>query len=220
MAVRTEEYMGSLSQLMPGERVEIGSVPWSEYEQLLLDIGDGSNLRVSYDRGRMEIVAPLPIHEKYKSLIHDLVIILGEESNLPVEPFGSTTFKRELKSRGVEPDDCFYIQNAPHITGKTTIDLAVDPPPDLVVEIDTTNQSLFKLAIYADLGVPEVWRFDGRNATFYVLSRNEYREADNSSVLPRIDRMTLSRFLMLGQTSTQSAARSSFRKWLSESVTG
>ncbi|MGH9759212.1 MAG: Uma2 family endonuclease [Blastocatellia bacterium] len=92
-------------------------------------------------------------------MIHDLVIILGEESNLAVEPFGATTFKRELKSRGVEPDDCFYIQNAPHITGKTTIDLAADPPPDLVVEIGTTNQSLFKLAIYAVLVVPAVWRF-------------------------------------------------------------
>ena len=86
--------------------------------------------------------------------------------------------------KGAEPDGSFYVQNADAIIGKRRIDLSVDPPPDVVVEIDITSESLSKFPIYAAFGVPEIWRYDGRAAQIYHLVNQSYVETDASLAFP------------------------------------
>ncbi|MCA1599606.1 MAG: Uma2 family endonuclease, partial [Chloroflexi bacterium] len=140
----------------------------------LRDHANTSAPRFTYDRGTLEIMSPLPEHERFNRAIQLLVPIVVEEMGGEVYSFGSTTFKREDLLRGFEPDSCFYLQNAPRMRGKTRVDLHVDPAPDLVVEIDITHPSLDKLPIYARIGVPEVWRYDGARLEILALEGNEY----------------------------------------------
>ncbi len=114
-------------------------------------------------------MSPSTEHEEYNRTIALLVEIFAVEAGLDVRNVGSMTFQREDLERGFEPDSCFYVQNETRVSGKTQIDLAVDPPPDLVIEVDITSPSLNKLPIHAQIGVPEVWRYDGRSLTMLGL---------------------------------------------------
>ena len=134
--------------------------------------------------------------------------------DLVLESLGSTTYKQEWLARGVEPDACFYTANAAGIIGKERIDLKVDPPPDIVVEIDVSHDPTRKLAIYAGMGVPEVWRYDGKRAHIYQLVDQDYVSVDASFVLPVFTTDVLSRFLEQGKTEGQTATRRAFRDWL------
>jgi Uma2 family endonuclease len=123
-------------------------------------------------------------HERPNHLIAQLVEVVAEELDLDLENLGSTTFKREDLQRGFEPDTCFYVQNEERIRGKEEIDLNVDPPPDLVIEVDITSPSLDRFPIYAHFGVPEVWRYDGERVEVYELGNAQYVEVANSLALP------------------------------------
>jgi Uma2 family endonuclease len=125
-------------------------------------------LRITYDRGALEIMTLSPEHERLKHLLGYFILILVEELGWNMAGFGSMTFKRKRHQRGLEPDECYWIENELAVRGKDRIDLRRDPPPDLVIEIDWTHSSLDRLAIFAILGVPEVWRFDGKDVTFHV----------------------------------------------------
>ena len=108
---------------------------------------------------------------------------------------GSTTYRRGDIGRGFEPDASFYIRNEERIRGKPGIDLSVDPPPDLVIEVDITSPSLDKFPIYAHLGVREVWRYDGARAFIFVLEDGAYAEAGESAALPSLASDVLTRFI-------------------------
>ncbi len=121
--------------------------------------------------------------------------MLALEFDIDIRNLGSTTFKRSDLARGFEPDTCFYIQRAAQISGKDDIDLAVDPPPDLVIEVDITHPALNKLPLYAAVGVTEVWRYDGTSVTIYTLTQETYTTNETSRVLPAITSAILSQFL-------------------------
>lgn len=156
------------------------NVSWQELEEILAEREDSSATRLAYDRGTLEIIMPLPKHEYFKEIIGDLIKDLAEELDMDYECFGSTTWKREDKLAGVEPDNCFYIQNEPLIRGRLDLDLSQDPPPDLVLEIDLTSKSLDRQPIYARLGVPEIWRYDKGKLLIYRLVGGEYAETETS----------------------------------------
>lgn len=140
----------------PEQRVVLDNISWELYEELLAAHQDCSAPRFTYDRGLLEIVSPSAEHEHLKEMATLLVNIAAEEMSVNVEGFGSTTFRREDLARGFEPDACFYVQNVGRVKGKTRLDLTVDPPPDVIVEIDITSPSLSKFPIYAQMAVPEV----------------------------------------------------------------
>ncbi len=152
-----------------GGGVILHGVSWAAYEQLLADLQDSHAAYFAYDRGVLEIMAPSAEHEEYKDMIALLINVLAEEMAIDLRSFGSTTFRRKDLQRGFEPDACFYIPNEMRVRGEKKLDLAVDPPPDLVVEIDIISLSLDKLPIYAQIGVPEVWRYDGLRLSILVL---------------------------------------------------
>ena len=134
-------------------------------------------------------------HETLNRAVTTIVEVLAEEMNIDIVNAGSTTFKREDLARGFEPDTAFYIRNAERVGGKDELDLRVDPPPDLVVEIDLTSPSLDKMRIYAAVGVPEIWRYDGGALKIFVPKAKAYCEQEKSLALPKLTNETLLRFI-------------------------
>ena len=203
-----------VSHAQTEQRVIVRFVSWTTYEHLLADLSNQSSTRLTYDRGMLEIMCPLPEHEEWNRTIALLVEVLAEEMRIDVRNFGSTTFRRADLARGFEPDSCFYIQHEADISGKSTIDLTVDPPPDLVIEVDITSGSLDKFPIYAQVGVPEVWRYDGQRLRIYILTAERYVESETSLALPLLTSTRLSEALAQSKTLKRTALLRSFRTWV------
>ncbi|MBD1844048.1 Uma2 family endonuclease [Cyanobacteria bacterium FACHB-63] len=176
-------------QLEPGERVTLQPVSWQRFEEVLAELGDRRLPRIAYANETLEIMAPLPEHERSKVLIADLVKLLLKVQKQKWEPLGSTTFKREEMLAGIEPDDCFYIQNYQAVIGKNRIDLAIDPPPDLAIETDVTSKT--ELSAYQALGVPELWIYAKGTLKINVLENGEYQEVSVSPTFSSFDVINL-----------------------------
>ena len=183
----------------PEQRVVLHNVSWETYERILAEHSNCSSPRFTFDHGELEIVTLSAEHERYSVRIADLVGVLADEMDLEVEALGSTTFKRQELERGFEPDSCFYIKNFERVLGKDRIDLAVDPPPELVVEVDITSPSISKLPLLAEFGVPEVWRFDGERLSMLRLRRGGYQEVESSKVFPGVSGEALSQLMAQGK---------------------
>jgi Uma2 family endonuclease len=140
-------------------------------------------------------MSPTAEHERYNRAIARLVEVLTEEFEVEMLGLGSTTFRRKEVNRGFEPDSCFYIQNERLVRGKKRLDLSVDPPPDLIIEIDITSPSLDRFPIFAQFGVPEVWRFDGERLEIFKLSGEAYERSERSEALPFVDADALAAFV-------------------------
>ena len=180
------------------QRIVLDNISWEMYESLLEAHRDRSAPRFTYDQGRLEIMSPSPEHETLKDVAAQLVNIVAEELEADLQGLGSTTFRREDLDRGFEPDACFYIQNAVRIRGKTELDLRIDPPPDLLIEIDITSPSINKFPIFAQLGVPEVWRYDGQRWIILTLEGEGYVEREKSTALPGLTSAAIERLIEEG----------------------
>ncbi|MDQ2855897.1 MAG: Uma2 family endonuclease [Acidobacteriota bacterium] len=176
-------------------RVSVPNVSWDTYERLLADLSDCSAPRLTYDRGELEIKSPTPKHEKVNRAIEILVSTLASEMQIEVASLGSTTFKREDIDRGFEPDSCFYITNEMRIRGKDQLDLKVDPPPDVVFEVDITKSSINKQSLWAKFDVPEVWRYDGNTVRIFTLVEGAYVASLQSRALPALSSEVLTGFV-------------------------
>jgi Uma2 family endonuclease len=183
MSTYAPNYIEAIEHLPEGAMLQLDGVSWDDYERLLDELAEWPGVRVSYDHGRLEIMSPTFEHEQYKSFISWTARILSEEMDLPVEAAGATTYKHE-PFQGSEPDESFYVKNANAIIGKRRIDLSVDPPPDIVVEVDITNEPLSKFPIYAAFGVPEIWRYDGKQAQISHLVDQSYVRSEVSLAFP------------------------------------
>ena len=212
METLTPDYRDLAERLPEGATLVIHQTGWEDYERLLEDLADRPRLRVSYDCGKLEIMTPLPEHEAFARFIDDVVRVLAEELVLTLEKRGSATWKTRRLAKGVEPDACYYVANAHRIIGKREIDLESDPPPDLVVEVDVTNESLTKFPIYAALSVREIWRYDGKTAQFYELAGDGYREISESPSLVGMTPAMLADALERSKTQGQTAALQTFRQ--------
>src|SRR5204862_1541225 len=131
----TIDYLAAIAHLPAGATLRLNDVSWDEYEELLAQMENRPGYRVSYDRGRLEIMSPRSDHEQPKDFILRLAQVISEETDITLETFGSTTYRRRSKLKGAEPDTSFYVQNAAHIIGRQILDFETDPPPDTVVEI-------------------------------------------------------------------------------------
>lgn len=216
MSTLTAEYRDAIEHLPNGATLVLRDVAWDEYERLLADLVDRPGLRVTYDEGRLEIMSPLPEHEEYKEFILSIARVLSEIQGLTLETRGSATWKRKVFRKGTEPDTCFYVANASRIIGRRTIDLEADPPPDIAFEIGITNETLSKFPIYAALGVPEIWRYDGKTAVFYELSGGTYHSIPGSrffkGLTPELLAAALEESTQAGQTVALAAFRRRFAR--------
>ena len=204
-----------ITTLTPAEqRVLLSNISWELFERLLVEMGEQRSTRLAYHKGKLELMTPLWEHENPNRKIEAMVIALVDKLNLNIEMGGSFTLKRPEMSAGKEPDSCYYIQNAARVRGKKEIDLTQEPPPDLALEIDITSSSLNQLNIYSDLGVPEVWRYNGRRVQIYQLQNGEYLECDFSPIFPLLPATKVEEFLEQCQTLGVTAAVRQFREWV------
>ncbi|MFM5892612.1 MAG: Uma2 family endonuclease [Dolichospermum sp.] len=197
----------------PGQRVILENVTWKELETIIAELGEHRAARIAYDRGILEIMSPLPEHQFDKEIISDLVKALLEELNIEFRCLGSTTFKNQFMAQGIEPDQCFYIQNEAVIRGKKRLDLTIDPPPDLALEIDITSRT--HLNIYQGLKVPEVWRFENGILQINVLENGVYVESKSSLNFPNLPLIAvIPQYLEKSRTIGRNATLKAFRSWV------
>lgn len=177
------------------QRFVVHGVNWQTYEKALEAFGD-QPIRITYDRGSLELMSPLSIHEVYKRCLGLLFAVLDRELKIPIKGLASTTFRRRDLDRGLEPDECFYVGGLDRVHDWGNVDLSIDPPPDLALEVEVTRSCLNRLGIYAALGVSEVWRFDGELWHILCLTADRtYEERLQSNVLPFVDLAEVTPFL-------------------------
>ena len=202
---------------LPGSvRVLLRGVSWETYETLLREV-EGQHLRLTYDRGLLEIMSPSPKHGKIGKLIARLVETYTLEKEIPLVGLGTTTWKSEAIQRGLEADECYYVRNAEWAAPKEEFDLTVDPPPDLAIEVDITSSSLNKQEIYADLGVPELWRHEDERLKILLLDKatKTYVESLTSMALPELRPEVIDRFVTMRTSgATDTAILLQFAQWV------
>lgn len=200
-----------------GNKVLLTDVKWEEFEDILEDLGEERSTRIAYQGRTLEIMTPLPEHETGKVLIADLLKTLMQELDIDYWPLGSTTFKNELMQQGIEPDDCFYIENEARVRGKKRIDLSVEPPPDLALEIDVTSRT--HPSIYEALGVPELWRFEKGKLKIYLLENGKYVESQKSKNFPNLPLIeAIPEYLERCSTAGINKTLNGFRAWVREQI--
>ena len=213
--------MVALPSLVPSprptgeQRVIFYNLDWDAYQQVLHALGENRSARLIYDCGTLEITMPLEAHEFYSELIGRFIYFLVSELGLKLKSMGSTTLDREDLDRGAEPDKAYYIHNQPKVAGKT-VDLNQDPPPDLVVEIDITHTDIDKLTLYAQMGVPEFWRYDSQVWHIYKLIGNSYQQVESSPAFSLVPKEKLYEFLEQAQID-EIKAEKNLREWIRES---
>ncbi len=204
-------------RIQPGQQLLLEDVSWQQFENILAELGEHRAARLSYSHGFLEIMVPLPEHEKAKEMIGDMVKIFLEAKQIAFESLGSTTLKIERMTQGVEPDACFYIQNQAAVIGKNRLDMSVDPPPDLAIEIDLTSRT--QLDNYQILGVPELWRYGKQGLKINVLQGGKYVESDFSPIFPNIPIIELvNQCVQQSQVSGRTQAIQALRNWVRNNV--
>ncbi len=204
--------------VLPGETLIIDA-NWEEFNEILEELGEQRSSRIAYQNGQLHIMVPLPDHEHAKESLGDFIKALLEELDIEFLPLGSTTFKNVEVLKGVEPDNCFYIQHADAVRGKDRLDLTVDPPPDLVIEIDFRSRSYPE--IYATLGVPELWQYTKKGLQIKRLDRDNgvYQVQAQSQYFPRLGLPEiLSQYLQRVRIEGRNATMRAFRAWVREQV--
>ena len=200
------------------QRTLLENISWSTFETLLKEIGNRRGYRIAYDNGMLEIMSPLYEHENPKIQSDRFIFILAEELGIEIKSAGSMTLKQEQAKKGIEPDNCYYIQSEPAVRGRQELDLETAPPPDLAIEIDITSSSVNKLAIYSALCVPELWIYNGRILKFYELVEREYIERDFSIAFSFLSVAKMLYFLEQSKTMGEIALLKSFRSWVREKI--
>ena len=203
---------------LPEQRTVLHNISWETFETLLRETGDNRGSRFAYDGSTLEIMTPLFEHENPKINFDRFIFILAEELNIEIKSAGSTTLKRKIVRKGIEPDNCYYIQNELAVRGRETLDLTNSPAPDLAIEIDITSTSVDKFDIYSALGVGELWRYDGNNLKFYQLVEKNYAECEFSIAFSLVSVKDISGFIEQSKTMGEIALLKSFRNWVQAKI--
>jgi Uma2 family endonuclease len=203
--------------LRSGQQLLLQNISWDELEVILEELGESRSSRLSYSNGVLEIMVPLPEHERDKEILGEIVKILLDKLAIDFEPLGSTTFKKPQMTQAVEPDACFYIQNYRSVIGKKRLDLSIDPPPDLAIEIDITSRT--KLDNYQMLGVPELWRYTQQGLQISLLENDRYIESNTSLNFPNVPIIELvDHCIKQSQTEGTSKAIKDFKQWVDNNL--
>lgn len=210
----TANYYEIVSQLPPATDVTFHNASWEDYEELLGQVGEASGLRINYDDGELQVMTLSAEHEKYTRFFEKIATLISVRLRINILSFGSATMKKSKRLAGKEPDACFYVQTADALGNKIQLDFETDPPPDIAVEVDIHHASRDMFSIYAKLGVPEIWRYDGKELTIHHLRQGLYVEQEASLALPMLSGSALTEFLsrMRGEGEFQTLL--AFDEWL------
>ncbi|MDZ8081875.1 MAG: Uma2 family endonuclease [Nostoc sp. DcaGUA01] len=194
------------------------NISWQTFKAMLADMGCERNKRLAYDNGIVEIMTPLMPHENSNRLIEGFVLVLCEEFGLEVKSAGSLTMTRDDLEQGAEPDSSYYIQNEFLVRNKENIDLNIDPPPDLILEVEYSRSKINKLNLYASMGVSEFWRYNGSVLRIYTLNNGQYSQSENSPTFASVLVTEIPRFIQESKKIGQIAATRAFRSWVKQQM--
>lgn len=198
------------------QRMVLHDISWETYEALLNDL-ECQHLFLTYDRGTLELMSPLPKHDRSGRLLGRLLYVYTEMRGIPIASFGMTTWRRKDLAKGLEADECFYVRNEPAVRGREDITLEKDPPPDLAVEVDITRSTLDKEQVYAALGIPELWRFEDERLTVRVLrDHGTYESVSASPSFPDLPLEQIERFMHMRHGVGETDWIRAFRTWVAE----
>jgi Uma2 family endonuclease len=208
-----------VNALLARERqIVLENISWETYERLLREVGE-RHIRMTYDDGDLEIMTLSFGHEYLGEVLGLFVSLLTLELNIPIRSGGSTTLRKRLKRKGLEPDKCYWIKHEKSMRDKTKWDARKDPPPDLAIEVDIAHSSMNRMGIYASLKIPEVWRYKTKKLRVYVLRRDgTYEERESSPTFPYLDLAQVNGFLNGAAKGNQTALMREFTKWVRKSV--
>lgn len=198
------------------QSVVLPNVSWKSYKTISDALQDETPAHFTFDRGKLEIMVLSLRHENLKKILAMLFESLSDNLEIEIFAAGSTTFQREDLERGFEPDECYYVENAELMRGKDSVNLSFDPPPDLTIEIDVKHSSLNRMSIFAAIGIPEIWRYDGEVLIIYLLENGEYRESKTSSILSGVNVEKLSELVEIGKGSTRREFLLNIKKYTNE----
>jgi Uma2 family endonuclease len=205
----------AVAQKLPEDSIAIfHNVTWDDYEELLAQVGEAAGMRISFNDGTLKIMTLSHAHEKYADFIKRLVSTLSLRLRINILFFGSATRKKQRVKKGVEPDGSFYVQSAAMIGNRINIDIAVDPPPDVVLEVDVHHDSSDSDAIYAAFDVPEIWRYDGREVAILHLQEGRYVAQETSLALPMLNSKVLTEYMLRMHEEGELKAILAFDEWL------
>jgi len=199
------------------EPLVLENIRWSTYQALLRDLGDRP-IHLTYEQGRLEIMTLSAQHEIVRKFIGRLIEDLSMELNISIKSLGSTTIARKELKRGLEPDECYYIQRETMVRGKMEFNFKKDPPPDLAVEVDVTRSSVSRQRVYAALGVPEMWRYDGKLKVLHLQPNGVYAEADSSLSFPLLPMTQVEEFIHQISELDENTLIRNFRNWVRKEV--
>jgi Uma2 family endonuclease len=200
------------------QRVILQNISWQTFKTMLAEMGNNRNSRLAYDNGIVEIMTPLMPHENSNRLIEVFVGVLCEELGLEIKRAGSLTMTRDDLERGAEPDSSYYIQNESLVRDKEHIDLTTDPSPDLVLEVEYSRSKIDKFRLYASIGVPEFWRYNGTVLRVYRLENGEYKECSTSPTFTPVSVAEIPRFIQESRKVGEIACTRAFRAWVRQQL--
>lgn len=207
----------NIYQPMGEQRVAFHNLSWEDYLQIFQALPQDRHSRLSFSNGTLEITVPLEDHEFALRLIELFIRLLVLEMGLDMKTMGSTTMNRQDVKKGAEPDCAYYIQHQPQVAGRK-VNFDQDPPPDLIVEVDITSTDINKNQLYAAMGVPEFWRYNGEILRIFTLKNGEYEECEISPLFPIVQKEDLYRFLAEAIQSEMKAMRN-FQDFLKQKIT-
>lgn len=197
-------------------RVLLHNISWQTFKTMLAEMGSDRNSRLAYDNGTVEIIIPLMPHENSNRVIEGFVGVLCEELGWEIKRAGSLTLTRDDLQRGAEPDSSYYIQNEALVRDKENIHLATDPPPDLVLEVEYSRSAIDKLRLYAAMGVPEFWRYNGSVLRVYTLASGQYSEVETSLTFAPVSVKEIPQFIQEAKKNGEIATTRAFRAWVQQ----
>lgn len=198
--------------------IVLDGISWETYERLRDELDDcGQHVYITYDQGRMVLMSPRPEHETWKKFIGRMVEALSLVLRIPIRSLGNTTWRRKDVRRGLESDECYYVQREKEIRGKLDIDLRRDPPPDLAIEVELTHHPVDRENVYASLGIPELWHYDGQRMTCHLLGPDgRYAPAERSAAFPFLRPADLEPFIAMLPATDETSIIAAFHDWVGE----
>ncbi|MFM8213490.1 MAG: Uma2 family endonuclease [Pirellula sp.] len=175
-------------------RIVLENVSW-EIFVALADERRGSVPRLSYDEGVLEMMSPKRKHENISCLLGRMIEAYSEIKGIEILSVASVTVKRSDLKKAYEADESYYVTNLDKVLAKEELDFEVDPPPDLVIEVELTSSAIDKLELFAAMQVREVWRHDGTSVQFHRLSSGRYECIAESTELPGLSSDLINRYL-------------------------
>lgn len=199
----------------PEMRLVLENVAWLTFVELA-DQRRGSVPRMTYDNGVLEMMSPKRQHENIGCLIGRMVEAYSEAKNIEIISVASVTVKRSDLKKAYEADESYYVAHANQVFDKEELDFEIDPPPDLVIEVEITSSAIDKMKLFARMQVPEVWRHDGEKLEMFRLVAGDYQTIESSIELPGLKVELIDQTLAASKTIPETKLIQGFRQRIAD----